>query len=124
MAIVADNTVIHDASFTLAEDGEMTFTFELPEEFHPGTSKQRPILAYMANPGSDVPLAYQIDINGQQAVNETFTRAGRRGVWEVLPGDILMTPGQNNIQFRLESGSSTITFRDVVLWFQRTVTTP
>lgn len=116
---MANYIVLDDANFTLAEDEEKTFMFTLPDDFLPDS---RAVLAYIANPNSDAPMDYQIDVNGQLLRRATFANSTSRGLWEVFSGSQLDAIGENNIQFRFEAGNGFIIFRDIVLWFQQSVT--
>lgn len=117
MPSVADYIIITDGSFTLGVNQERTFTFSLS-----GTiSNVAPIIAFQVDPANNSNLSFAVEINDQQVYNATTSVTIRRGIWEVFGLNILDTNGNNTVQFRVESGTGTITFSDVILWYKRQV---
>jgi hypothetical protein len=115
MAIMADYIVVKDTSFELGENGELTFEFTLPSDFH---SASNAFLAYLLYPDSSGGQKYEIDINDQVIRSNTVSTGLTHGLWEVFPGTMLKI-GLNTVQFRVESTSGSLNFSDVILWHQR-----
>lgn len=114
---LADYQVLADNNITLSENGEHEIAFTLPDDFY---SDARGVLAYMVDPSSSSAKEYEVDINDTVVDGDTLSNTEPRGMFEMIDVGILKS-GDNTLQFRFEDGSGQLTFKDVVLWYQRTV---
>lgn len=129
MPIVADYKVLLDHSFTVrVGDPAHVITFELPTQTvlpaatGDGTAPQRPILMMMVNPSSDAAgLACLITINGVTALNVSFDSAVRRAMYETIGGNRFIANAPNTFEFTATAGTGSVSFSDIVVWFQRTL---
>lgn len=122
MATVADYLVIRDDSFTLGNNQERTLSFSLGSIVSDNDGARRPFLAFMLDSSSNASnLAVTIEVNDQPIRSFQISNDAALGVWEVFGSNILNINGNNTIQFRVESGVGTVTFSDVILWFQQNV---
>lgn len=114
---LADYLVLADNNITLSEDGEHEIAFTLPDDLY---TAARGVLAYMVDPSSGSAKQYEVDINDTVVDADTLSNTEPRGMLEMVDIGILKV-GDNTIQFRFEDGGGQLTFKDVVLWYQRTV---
>jgi len=124
---ITDYIVLSDGSFEL--DGHLdskVFEFDLPNDFVQGTNLAKPILAYIINPLSGE-VTHQAGFNDLQMLQSQsevrFTHDARveRSLWEAVNGNKL-NPGQRNTCYFMTVGAgSRARFRDVILWFQRSI---
>lgn len=122
MATVADYLAIRGTSFTLGNNQERTLSFSLGTIVPDNDGMRRPLLAFMLDASSNASnLVVALEINDKQVKDFTISGNVAFGVWEIFGSDVLNINGDNTIQFRIESGIGTITFSDVILWFQQNV---
>ncbi|MCA9472498.1 MAG: hypothetical protein MRJ96_16750 [Nitrospirales bacterium] len=126
MRTLADYKVLLDHSFTLSASESHTLTFELPSDTAlpaatgDGTAVQRPIIMFMADPTNDANgLNCEITINGDTAISTTFNEGVRRTMHESIGGNRFLTGKMNSLQFSVIDGTGSVSFSDVVVWFQR-----
>ena len=119
MATLADYIALQDGSITLSKDQEKTFEFRLPSNTSLGEGDTRFVLSFMIDPSGSANKNYDIDVNDVRVNDFTVSHSEPRTVTEVINGTKFALSGDNTIQFRMESGSGSITISDVVLWFQR-----
>jgi len=132
MPSMADYVALTDAAFELTDafpqPSEKVLTFTLPADFAPGTSSGRPVLAFIVHFKSDagsVGVWVNPDFPLKQSQREqTLTWSNPvhadSGLWEVIQGPKFKAGAENKIVFAIQDAEKgTVTFRDVVLWFQR-----
>lgn len=122
MATLADYLALQSASFTLSDNQEKTLSFSLGTIFADNSGKRRPILAFMLDSSSNASnLSVVVEINAKLVKSLTISGDKTFGLWEIFGSDTLNIDGSNTIQFRVESGIGSVTFSDVILWFQQEV---
>lgn len=124
MALVANYTVLSNASFTLDEGQQHRLSFN-PEEaaYLEDTTLNGAILMYSVDPSNDA-LGIEVEVwartGGQdrrisvlrvsgthlRTVTETFNPAG-------------LTTADNPIWFRVTQGRGSVRIRNVVMWYKR-----
>lgn len=116
MARISDYTIIRDSKFTLqvGADIDQNFSFSLPNDTHLGS---RSILAFMVYPTSER-VSFNVSINGSNQLSFILNSSGLNTIHEVISANLLQH-GSNRIRFEVTQGS--MTFADVVLWWQRDV---
>jgi hypothetical protein len=131
MPSMTDYVALADGSFEVTdafpEPSQQVLTFNLPADFAPGTSSGRPVLAFIVNFRSSegsVGIWVNPDFPLKQSQREqTLTWQSPpkmdSGLWEVINGPKFKA-GENKIVFAIqEAEKGTVSFRDIVLWFQR-----
>src|SRR5687767_10526370 len=113
----ANYRILNDGRFTLAAGEDKLFgPFNLPD----GTlvaGKHRPILAFVVKPAPQQDtILFRLDFNDSPQINTSLSVDESGGRWETLNANIAVV-GNNTIQFRVISGSGSITFSEVVLWY-------
>ena len=122
---LADYSVIRDSKLTLRADQHETVTCNAPADIvrteeSPHTSK-RPILAFFADPsGNAENLRCTIEINDREVFNYSYSGGVGRAHYEVIRHEDVVVD-RNTIQFRCLSGEGSISFSDIILWYQRFV---
>ena len=119
MSTLADYIALQDGPVTLSRDQETTFGFSFPGNVNLGDGDTRLVLSYMLDSSGGANKNYDIDVNDVRVNDFTVSDGEPHAVSEVINGSKFAASGENTIQFRMESGSGSITFSDVVLWFQR-----
>ena len=122
MTTLADYKVVRDTKFDLSSGRENSFELVLPRDLVRSGNSKRPMISFFADPsGNARALRCTIRINGQRVVDYTYSGGVGRQHTEVLRHDQLNPGETNRITFRVESGSGSVSFSDVVLWYQRDV---
>lgn len=122
MPRIADYLVVADAPFTLPNNNDginREFSFTLPDD----TASSQSVLSYVVRPTSSntAGLNYTITLNGTQILSDaTLEDPQRRAVHEVMSGNDLNT-GANTLVVERSSGSGSIQFSDIVVWFRRNI---
>ena len=122
MTTLADYKVVRDTKFNLSSGRENSFELVLPTDLVRSGNSKRPMISFFADPsGNARALRCTIRINGQRVVDYTYSGGVGRQHTEVLRHDQLNPGETNRITFRVESGSGSVSFSDVVLWYQRDI---
>ncbi len=126
MRTLADYKVLIDHAFTLSAGETYTLTFELPSDTAlpaiagDGSAPQRPLIMFMVNPTNNADrLKCEITLNGVMALPTTFNDSVRRTMHESIGGDRFLPGAENSLEFNVVSGTGSVSFSDVVVWFQR-----
>lgn len=117
MASLADFKVA-DGSFELSRDQEHVINFDLEGDLL--STDHSAVLAFMVTASGSGTKEFEVDINDKTDVFRQTSNSEARSMLEVVDKGLLIT-GQNTIQFRMENGSGSLTFSDVVLWYQRNI---
>ncbi len=127
MRMLADYKVLIDHAFTLSASETHTLEFELPSDAAlpaatgDGTAPQRPLIMFTANPTNSASgLNCEIRINGDMAMSITFNEGVRRTLHESIGGNRFLPGAVNSLEFNVVDGTGSVSFSDVVVWFQRT----
>ena len=122
MTTLADYKVVRDTKFDLSSGRENSFELVLSRDLVRSGNSKRPMISFFSDPRSNArALRCTIQINGQRVVDYTYSGGVGRQHTEVLRHDQLNPGETNRIMFRVESGSGSVSFSDVVLWYQRGV---
>ena len=122
MTTLADYIVVHDTSIRLRAGQNREFNITIPSDtVHSGNSR-RPVLAFFADPTSDARnLRINIHLNGTRIVNYPYSGGTGRGHWEVFNHSNFRIGDTNELRFSVTSGTGSMNFSDIILWFQRNV---
>jgi hypothetical protein len=132
MPSMTDYMVLSDGTFKVTdafpESSQKVLTFTLPSDFTAGTNFARPVLAYIvkftSSEGSvgvwvnpELPLK---ESQREQTLTWSNPKQADSGLWEVINGTKFKPGAENTVVFAIQDAEKgTVTFRDVVLWFQR-----
>lgn len=117
MASLADFKVA-DGSFELSKDQEHVINFDLESDLL--STDHSAVIAFMVTASGSGTKEFEVDINDKTDVFRQTSDSESRSMLEVVDKGLLKT-GSNTVQFRMESGSGSLTFSDVVLWYQRNI---
>jgi hypothetical protein len=118
MKEVCEYNVIKDGSFNLEANEDKTYTFNLPND---AKIERYSVLFYKLDPSSSASnLKYDIEINSTKVESGSLTGGVMRSKHEAVQANIL-THGSNSIQYEVKSGSGSVTFSDVILYYRRDV---
>jgi len=118
MKEVCDYSVIKDGTFILNPNQDHTTTFKLPND---AKIDSYSVLFYMLDPSSGADnLTYDVEINSKKVGSASLSGGVTRSKHEAVQKNILKH-GSNSIQFEVKSGSGSVTFSDVILYFRRDI---
>jgi hypothetical protein len=117
MASLADFKV-SDGSFELGKDQEHVVNFDLESDLL--STDHSAVLTFMVTASGSGTKEFEVDINDETDVFRQTSNSEARAMLEVVDKGLLRV-GSNSIQFRMESGTGSLTFSDVVLWYQRNI---
>ncbi len=118
MPTIADYTIVQDVPFTFPEaptgdiDRELDFTTPAVEV------GQRSILTFKVDPDGDV--TYEISLNDTPISTRRLTEPAAVVLQEVIGSNILST-GTNKLVVARTAGPGSVSFSDMVLWFQANI---
>ena len=120
-SVIADFLVVRDSSFVLSGTESKTIEFDLPADTDLGSVG---VLAYEVRSSTDAQdLTLEIQLNGNRVDAPVFRdRDIPRGLWETFnqDGTALKLTG-NVLEFKISGGTGSLSIRDVVLWYHRTI---
>ncbi len=117
MASLADFKVA-DGSFALSRDQEHVINIDLESDLL--STDHSAVLSFMVTASGSGTKEFEVDINDTTDVFRSTSNSEARAVVEVVDKGLLQV-GSNTLQFRMESGSGSLTFSDVVLMYQRNI---
>lgn len=102
------------------------FSFEVTSDMVSSGGSKRPFLTFFVDPSSDAEEIYlQVRINGSELMRYCYSGGVGRAHIEILRHEDLQIGGPNTLLFfrmaPIGRDKGTISFSDVVLWFQRDV---
>lgn len=123
---IADYRVIRDSKITLRADQQETYDFGLDADMiqrveSSGHGSKRPVLVFYADPSGDARnLRCRIEINNREVFSYRYSGGTGRAHSVVIGNPYeLRLADTNTIQFICLSGKGSISFSDIVLWYQR-----
>jgi hypothetical protein len=128
---IADYLAFSDAETTLRANpqggalGEKLFSKTLPGATQLSAYEKAPILMFMVRTQHG-PVTVDIDVNSQFTKRIVgFESSVAQAFHEVIDPQLFNAGSENNIKFRFVGSDpdAEFIFSDVVLWFQRTITT-
>jgi hypothetical protein len=127
MPRIADYLTLRDAFVELTVSGSFVhtenFSLESGAITAPGEHHSRPVLMMIARPHQNASnLVFRAIINAIEVAEYTFSGFRYHTLHEVFPANLLNATGNNTLDLRADSGTGAIDIGDVVLLYQRTIT--
>jgi hypothetical protein len=113
--------VISDNIVTLAQptgDLDQNFSFKPPAN---AATDNPAILSFMVHITDAVNMKFRISLNGTNVVALNESGNFRSFVQEVVGGNLIQPGATNTLLCNIQSGSGSISFSDMVLWYNRNI---
>lgn len=118
MATVAEFAQFSDSpiDLRLGADIDRSLTKSLPSTPQSGEGA---VVSWMVWRGGSGNVTYKVQVNGTEINTYTVTMADRVAVHEAISTDVIQF-GNNTITFTVTSGTGTLSFADVILFYRQT----
>jgi hypothetical protein len=117
MATVADFALFSDSPIELSIGADIDRTLAKVLDATPA-SGHGALLTWMVRRVGTGSVSYEVKVNGSTINTYTVTEADRLAVQESISTDDIQL-GNNTVEFRVTSGTATLSFADVVLFYRQ-----